>query len=220
MLFKFTTTKPSAVEIWETLSRHGFKPDQGYTSDQITFTCYCVFQLIDFKESKDLVNKYITNTLGLAVLISKLGTVMPANSIIEIHTPPVNFPHFIDEKLYIPYYMLMQLEITKDSELWLPLFDRKSYTPYEEDYITANLQPITKSITLYKLWNQAPSIDFIFKAFAIDESRSPAIVEDKKDVENALQKYIQQYLEDTPIYDYSLPIQIPPFKLRSVDVPQ
>lgn len=219
MLFKFTTTKPSAVEIWNTLYTYDFKPDQGYTTDQIRFICYCLFQLNDFNTNKKMVNKYLDGVGGISTLLTSLSISMSTNGVITLKPPPAGFPHFVDESLYIPYYMFMQLSVDVESELWFHLFDRYSIRDiYEQDYIIANQQPITHSITEYKLWSLKPSLDSIFKVFQIDETLLPVEVNTIHGVRSELQKYIHQYLDDTPIYDYSSPIIIPPFKLRSTDV--
>lgn len=223
MLFKFTTTKPPAIEIWNTLSNYDFKPDQGYTTDQIRFICYCLFQLKDFKEVKDIVNNYITRHHTLNVLEYELKSFININLLKSLQLPPADFPHFVDESLYIPYYMLMQLNVGVQSNLWGYLFDRDLLrTPEEIGYIIANQhqQSITKSITEYKIWLNEPSLDSIFSIFKIDESLSPVEINTIHGIRSALQKYIHDYLEGTPIYDYSSPIIIPPFKLRSTDVPQ
>lgn len=216
MLFKFTTTKPPAIEIWNTLSAYDFKPNKGYTTDQIRFICYYIFQIKEFKKAKEVVNNYLEDKTSIYLLINFTdGSEQLFNT---LQLPPAGFPHFVNESLYIPYYMFMQLNVDVAFNLWTNLFNRETYAPYEEDYITANQQSITESITEYKLWSLQPSLDSLFKIFSIDESKSPVVIVDRKDIEQHLQKYLHQYLKDTSIYDYSSPIVIPPFKLRSTDV--
>lgn len=134
-LFKFTTVKPSAVDLWTTIIKSKIDKVPGYSTKQVQFVLYCIFQLEpDFKKAKTLVNERniimeVQKLLGTASdVIAKLQPVKPG------------YPTWINEKLYTPYYLAKQLHhlgIYYDI-CFNRLFDRYIISTPEKLHITAD----------------------------------------------------------------------------------
>jgi len=226
-LFQFTTVKPPAVTIWETLSNHEIESVGGYTVDQIRFYMYVVLQLrTDFKSAKELCNNYSSKVAELHIAMKDLLG-LNTNTSAAIKLPPVGFTNWVVSELYIPYYMFKQLNMRSSDPLWLTLFDRtdsNQISTAELDHIIADNSVIAKYITSYKLWLIGNDIisDKYSDIFAIQDDFTPELVSASVDILFSLSEYMYDHLEDSDnhIFDYSRKIVIKPFKIGVSDAPQ
>lgn len=218
-LFKFTTEKPSAIAIWQTLASADIPPSEGYAGFQIRFIYYCIFQLhTDFKMAKASINKSTGTITSLDNLAKELLGV--ANDTTNLLYPPADLPSWVAPELYIPYYLFKQLRLPVTSDLWIRLFDRtvEQHTKAEAAHIIADLQPITESITQYKLWYYGTDIihEKYSDIFFIDTDLSPNVIHSKDELIHSLLKSIISIFT----FDYSEKVIIRPFQLKVTDAPQ
>ena len=221
-LFQFTTVKPSAEVIWNTLSNHDISATSGYTVDEIRFYMFVVLQLrTDFKSAKELCNNYESRTAELSVATKDLLDLSELRTALRV--PPADLPLWVDHMLYTPYYMLKQLGDVKGG-LWGKLFDRETTAEMEDAHLLADLLPISDSITAYKLWHYGNDIIYekYSDIFLIDKSLAPRYTVDKLHIEMYLKEdmYDQITDSDSHIYDYSYKIIIPQFTLGDPDASQ
>jgi hypothetical protein len=220
-LFQFTTVKPSAEVIWNTLSTHEIEPSEGYTDFHKRFVYYCVLQLHqDFKQAKSLVNtQNMTTIIGN---LQRLG--LDTEYITSIKVPPADLPQWVHPELYIPYYMLKQLSISHESEIWETLFDLSAIQGAHIHMLRVDNDLISESITAYKLWYYGNDIiaEKYPDIFAIDNSLDPRLVFNQADILIDLNRSMYDHLTDSSsrIYDYSHKISIPPFTLGVSDASQ
>jgi len=228
-LFQFTTVKPTAEVIWNTLSTHdSIVATFGYTTDVLKFYMFVVLQLhTDFKSAKELCNNYEARTVLLGRTIKDLLDLPPAQSSSSLRVPPADLPQWVSPELYTPYYMLKQLNIEPTSTLWFTLFDRTKKVPTtaeEYQHLLVDIDPISESITAYKLWYYGNDIiaEKYSDIFAINDDFTPELVSTSADILLSLSQYMYDHLEDSDnhIYDYSSKISIKPFKIGVSDASQ
>jgi hypothetical protein len=226
-LFNFTTIKPSAEVIWNTLSTQDISATSGYTADQLKFYMYVVLQLrTDFKSAKELCNNYESRTSELHVAMRDLLD-LNTNTSSAVKLPPVGFTDWVEPELYTPYYMFKQLGIKPTNTLWFTLFGRvgqSEVTHQELESLWSDTDPISESITAYKLWYYGNDIihEAYSKIFSIDNGLSPNVVLDRIELMRSLVDLVYDYLDNSEshIFDYSSAIVIRPFKLGVSDAPQ
>jgi hypothetical protein len=218
-LFQFTTVKPNAEVIWNTLSSHDISATAGYTVDEIRFYMFVVLQLrTDFKSAKELCNNYESRTAELKTAVVDLFNLNTEQSLRHTRVPPADLPLWVEHMLYIPYYMLKQLGDI-NAGLWNTLFDRTgNYSGEEAEHLVADLKPISDSITAYKLWYYGNDIisEKYSDIFLIDEDLSPNTVHGKVELIQSLHELMHDYLDhttDNDIFDYSNRIISRPFTL-------
>jgi len=226
-LFQFTTVRPNATTIWETLSKHEIESVGGYTTDQIRFYMYVVLQLrTDFKSAKELCNNYSSRVSELHVAMRDLLD-LHTNTSSAIKLPPVGFTDWVESELYTPYYMFKQLNIKPTNTLWFTLFGRvgqSELTHQELEALWADTAPISESITAYKLWHYGNDIiaDKYSDIFLIDKNLPHNTIYSMADLHISLNSSVYDHFDivDDNIYDYSYRITIPPFKIGVSNAPQ
>lgn len=224
-LFQFTTVKPNAEVIWNTLSTHDdIVATTGYTVDEIKFYMFVVLQLrTDFKSAKELCNNYESRTAELKTAMVALLSLPTDQSFIHLRVPPADLPVWVDPTMYIPYYMLKQLGDI-NIEVLARLFNRGSMSNEEMSHITADKDTLDNSITAYKLWYYGNNIstEKYSDIFSIIEVLDPRLVFTQADILIDLNRSMYDYLVDSSshIYDYSHKILIPPFTLGVTDASQ
>lgn len=225
-IFKFSTEKPPAATIWTTVDALTIEPSEGHTDFQIKFIIFCTLQLTDWNTAKKLVNDYIASLKVLLPMISALAPHLKAD-FTALKYPLTGLPIFVEDTLYTPYYLFKQLKFRVSYGLWFSLFDRsdqENITQQEIGIISADLDPTSKSITVYKLWYYGTDIitDRYNDIFTIHNPSEPVEVQTLADVHIYLKTRMIDWLEETPshIFDYTDKIVLPPFKLRTTDEAQ
>jgi hypothetical protein len=223
-LFQFTTVKPTAEAIWNTLCQHDISATAGYTVDEIRFYMFVVLQLrTDFKSAKELCNNYESRTAELKTAMVDLLNLDEEQSTKYLRPPQADLPLWVDHMLYIPYYMLKQLGAVK-ADLWGKLFDREITNIVEAEHLVVDLQPISESITAYKLWYYGNDIiaEKYSNIFEVDNTCIHLTIYSKVELITVLNEYVLEQITDSDshIYDYSYKISIPQFTLGVSDASQ
>ncbi|MFA7029622.1 MAG: hypothetical protein WC179_05065 [Candidatus Cloacimonadaceae bacterium] len=223
MLFKFTAVKPPATKIWEKVYRLDLEPIDGYSTNQIKYMLFVLLQF-DFTKCKVTVNDYISHsnptTNPLTAQLARLQ--IQKENIARIKSIEDNFPHMIDESLYLPYYYTMQLNSKSlIFQLMKDLFDRKTIDEKETNYINyCIIDNPELAITRYnwymdKIKYNDYIVNYYNSIFRIDNTMTPVVITNKQDLYNELYKYVKWQLDFEPYYDnYNAYIRIPPFKLE------
>jgi hypothetical protein len=220
-LFQFITVAPSAEVIWNTLYDQDIIPVGGYTTEEIRFYMFIVLTLrTNFKAAKELCNSYESRVNELHIATRDLIDLPIGQSSRSLRIPPADLPQWVQSELYVPYYMLKQLNIPHTSEVWYKLFK----TEYPDSHVYAIREdniPISESITLYKLWYYGNDIitEKYNDIFKIDNKLDYKCISTKEEIVKLLDEYLYNDLvnSQTLIYDYSYKITIPPFILGASD---
>lgn len=104
-LFKFTTVRPPAEVIWDTLLKADIKHTNGISLDHSRFAMFCILQLEpDFKKAKQSAI-HASHIHEAAALIG-----VTKEQFLSINTNiPTHYPSWVNLSLYQPYYMAKQL---------------------------------------------------------------------------------------------------------------
>lgn len=211
MIFKFVTTKPSVVDIWNTLSKTEFKPVNGRSSDTLKFSAFILLQLpIDFKHHRDLINTHLSTPSD--AIYNAARTIIEKDFRIDNATY-TTYPLFVDKALYVPYYMFKSLKFASSHSLWLELFDRTLMSDKESSNITIDLDTSSTSLTLYSLHNKVVNV-MEYIEFNQDRVRTP--IKSKDEMVNYIQARLEDTIKSVPdgILPNSVKTHIPYFKLE------
>lgn len=201
-IFKFVTTKPTAISIWTILSNIAIAPREGYSTSNIKYRMFIHLQLhSSFKKAVRDCNTIIDDdkaSLHDILTYTRVLALCQEKDFLNLEVKSDKFPNFISSDLYEPYHLTKMLCLRLSNYSFMStLFDRTSMLNDELTLMRLDSKVDSiKDLTIYRLYNYS-NIDLeVLQWINIAYSKIPTII-DKNLTETEAKNTILYYIKNT-----------------------
>ena len=184
-ILKFTKEKPSAIKVWNAITSANIAPREGHTKESIEYCIFLVLQLSeDFRGVLLDCNKVIdTPTASLDSILKYAITVTGCSvaTLRDLRILSHDYPSWLDEELYVPYYFTKEVcHKNSSTTLLATAFDREELSLVETEHYVVD-SGSSAGLTAYKIYNNTAA-NTLLKYITISYDRSPTYVSTNEDL--------------------------------------